>query len=140
MKCKLIKFLTVCFVTLVVFSPGILVFSFVWEQHQSLVQTQHVACEVNHSSTDITSTSQSTELELEPSKASIKKNNFDIVKLLSCLQQYQIFKIMQWIVLLFPLILVISIIVYDKYLVYRANIFQQQVEMLEKLWQHSIEQ
>lgn len=29
---------------------------------------------------------------------------------------------------------------YDRHLVYRAGIFQQQVEMLEKLWQESIEQ
>lgn len=47
---------------------------------------------------------------------------------------------MQWFFLLTPICVGLGIIAYDRYLVYRNAVFQEQVEMLERLWQQSIEQ
>jgi hypothetical protein len=44
------------------------------------------------------------------------------------------------LVLATPICIGLGIIGYDRYLVYRAAVFKAQVEMLEKLWQQSIEQ
>jgi hypothetical protein len=60
--------------------------------------------------------------------------------LLTYTQIYKVVDLLKWFFLLFPIVLGIFFFLYDRYLVYRAGIFQQQVEMLEKLWQESIEQ
>lgn len=133
MKYKLIKLLTVCLVTGAVLSPELLVFGLVWKQHQKLVQTQN-ACSL--SSTEIVQGKQEDTSYLN--KASIREFDIHVDRLLP--QQYQVFNILRWVLLLFPIFVGISIFLYDRYLVYRAAVFQQHVEMLEKLWQQSIEQ
>jgi hypothetical protein len=115
MKVKLLNVLTVCVVTLTVLSPTLVVCGVIWGRHTELVKTQNLPCEVNkiNSQSDITS-----------------------------LRQMQSgSNILQWLLVLTPICLGLGIIGYERYLVYRAAVFQAQVEMLERLWQqHSIEQ
>ena len=141
MRFKLLKFLTFCLVTLVVLSPEIVVFSEVWKRHIELVQTQQLVCEVNQSSTSkvVLSLEQKT-TDLEQDKTDIKLQDANFVKQNLTTEQYKIVKTLQWFFLLFPFCIGILIILYERYLVYRAVIFQQKIEMLERLWQQSTEQ
>ena len=139
MKLKLLNFLTVCLVTLAVLSPGLFVFSVVWEQHMSLVQTQYFACEVTRSSVDEYPSALNQTDTLAQDKAS-KEKIYPAEKILKFLKQNKIFRRLGSLLLLLPIIIGISIVSYDKYLVYRASVLKQQVQMLERLWHHSIEQ
>ena len=142
MKCKFVNVLTVCLITLAVLSPGVVVFGVVWERHMSLVQIQHLACKGNQISTGKLAFSPKQEdLVSDRDETSNKLFNANFVEqLLSFTEYYKILKILQWFFLSIPILLGILIIVYDRYLMYRAAIFQQQVEMLERLWERSIEQ
>lgn len=134
MRFKLLKFLTFCLVTLVVLSPEIVVFSEVWQRHIELVQTQHLVCEVNQSSTS------KVVLSLEQKTTDLEQDRTNFVKQNLTTEQYKIVKTLEWFFLLFPICIGILIILYERYLVYRAVIFQQKIEMLERLWQQSTEQ
>ena len=48
--------------------------------------------------------------------------------------------ILQWLLVAVPIGIGLAILLYDRYLVYRSAVFRSQVEMLERLWQQSIEQ
>lgn len=145
MRLQLLKFLTVGLLTLIVLSPELVVLSVVWEQHMQLVEIQHLACEVNeiHAGSQNTST-----LPLELAGKNFAQDSagikiFDIKfphTLLTSAQLYKVVDFLKWFFLLFPICLGIFFFLYDRYLVYRAEIFQQQVEMLERLWHESIEQ
>ena len=139
MKLKLLNFLTVCLVTLAVLSPGLFVFSVVWEQHMSLVQTQYFACEVTRGSAGEYPSALNQTDTLAQDKAS-KEKVYPAEKFLNFLKQNKIFRIWRSLLLLLPILIGILIVSYDKYLVYRASVLKQQVEMLERLWHHSIEQ
>jgi len=54
-------------------------------------------------------------------------------------EQYRLASILQWFVIITPIFVGLGIIVYDRYLVYRAAILKEQIEMLERLWQQSME-
>lgn len=49
MKSKFVQFFTVCFVTFVVLSPALVVFSIIWERHTELVQIRALSCEIDKS-------------------------------------------------------------------------------------------
>ncbi len=139
MKLKLLNFLTVCLVTLAVLSPGLFVFSIVWEQHMSLLQTQSLACEVaRNSAGEYPSAFNQTDL-LAQDKASREKI-YPAEKILNFLKDNKIFRRLRSLLLLLPIMIGIFIVSYDKYVVYRATVLKKQVEMLERLWHHSIEQ
>ncbi|MBE9004569.1 hypothetical protein IQ259_05855 [Fortiea sp. LEGE XX443] len=134
MKVKLLNVLTVCLVTLIVISPGIVVLKVVWQKHIELVKTQNLNCELNK----ISKANQA----LYPS-VTAGANNCDrpvVNKALMTDFAYKLAIILQWFILLTPVGIGLGILVYDRYLVHRAAVFQEQVEMLEKLWQQSIEQ
>ncbi|KAB8334403.1 hypothetical protein SD80_008390 [Scytonema tolypothrichoides VB-61278] len=142
MKLKLVQLLTVCTVTLVVLSPEIVVFSMVWERHMELLaQTNHSTCEVNPNSTSKVELAlqEGTNSYQDSSHVEFSVTNF-VKQSLNHKTQDKIVKILQWFLLVFPIILGILVFLYDRYLVYRAGVFQQQVEMLERLWQQGIEQ
>lgn len=139
MKLKLLNFLTVCLVTLAILSPGLFVFSIVWEQHMSLVQTQYLACEVDRSSVGEYSSALNQRGTLAHDNASREKVYY-VEKILDFLKQKKLFRRWRSLFLLLPVVIGILIFSYDKYVVYRATVLQQQVEMLERLWHHSIEQ
>ena len=126
--------LTVGIVTIAVLSPGIIVFNLVWGQHLELVKTQNLSCQV----TNINQDSQSLSLQ-SPSQPKLSPHNL-FVQLHTIVEQYKILTILRWIVFSTPICIGLGIIAYDRYLIYRAAVFKAQVEMLERLWEQSIEQ
>jgi hypothetical protein len=139
MKSKVLNVLTVCVVTLAVVSPGLVVFGIIWEQHLDLVKSQKLACEVNKTNTAMAVTPQ-TESTPYP-QTSIQSSDHNVVtQMLTVAEQYKFGTILQWFFLLIPICVGLAIIFYDRYLVYRSAVLKEQVEMLERLWQQSIEQ
>ncbi|MBD6618995.1 hypothetical protein FNW02_25025 [Komarekiella sp. 'clone 1'] len=138
MRAKLLNVLTVCVVTLVVLSPELVVFGVVWERHINLVESQNLTCKVNESSTW---TPQPNGTHFSQSQASTKPSDRNVVnQMLTVAEQYKLATILQWFFVLTPICLGLGIIFYDRYLFYRAAVLKEQVEMLERLWQQSIEQ
>ncbi|MGH8000378.1 MAG: hypothetical protein ACREPR_13345 [Brasilonema sp.] len=141
MKLKLVQLLTVCTVTLVVLSPEIVVFSMVWERHLEQVQTKGLACEANQSHTNQAGLALQEGIKSYQGKSHVESSVTNFVKQsLNNAKQDKVVNILQWLFLLFPIVLGILILLYDRYLIYRTAVFQQQVEMLERLWQEGIEQ
>ena len=142
MKVKLLNVLTVCVVTLAVVSPAIVVFSIVWERHIELAKAQNSTCEVNNNikaneflfsqNENVNSSGIQTSISISKPKLTTQK--------LTALEQYQLATIIEWFFLLTPICVGLGIIVYDRYIGYRNAVFKEQVEMLERLWQQSIEQ
>jgi hypothetical protein len=137
MKFKLIKLIVVCLVTLAVLSPVLAVFSVVWERHMDLLETQDLAWGLNnlsaaHPKHEVANFSQDT-VEKLPDASLIKQ-------LLVKSEKYTIAHLVQWFFLFVPIGIGVIILLYDRYLIYRAAVFRQQVEMLERLWHQSIEQ
>ena len=140
MKAKLLNVLTVCVVTLAVLSPGVVVFGIVWERHLELVKSQNLACEVNKTSTDAPALAPRIEGTHSP-QASIQSSDRNLIhQMLTVAEQYKFATILQWFFLLIPICVGLGILFYDRYLVHRAAVLKEQVEMLERLWQQSIEQ
>ncbi|MFH7029128.1 MAG: hypothetical protein ACHBN1_27980 [Heteroscytonema crispum UTEX LB 1556] len=142
MRFKFLHVLTVCVVTLAVLSPELVVFDVVWGKHIELVESQQLTCEVdkcNISKTASATQEQSTNLSQD--LAGMQLSDANIVRqIMAAYEQYKITKLLEWFFLLVPICIGLGIILYDRYLVYRSAIFQQQVEMLERLWRQSIEQ
>ncbi|HEY9800317.1 MAG TPA: hypothetical protein V6D25_08155 [Leptolyngbyaceae cyanobacterium] len=139
MKVKLLNVLTVCLLTLAVLSPGLLVFSVAWVRHIEFVKTQKLPFEVNKINPANTTLSTTTP-NLDQPLVSNQISDQNIVNQVLTAEQYKIAVILQWFILLTPVFIGLGIIVYDRYLIYRAAVLQEQIEMLEKLWQQSIEQ
>ncbi|MCX7593040.1 MAG: hypothetical protein N2235_04625 [Fischerella sp.] len=145
MRLQLLKFLTAGLLTLIVLSPELVVLSVVWEQHMQLVEIQHLAREINQIHADSQNTSKFP-LELAAKKSVRDSDSIKIFgikiphSLLTSAQLYKVVDFWKWFFLLLPICLGIFFFLYDRYLVYRATIFQQQVEMLERLWHENIEQ
>jgi len=140
MKAKLLNVLTVCVVTLVVLSPGLVVFGIIWERHLELVKFQNLASEVNKTSTNAPTLASQTE-GTHSSQTSIQSSDRNVVdQMLTVTEQYKFATILQWFFLLTPICIGLGILFYDRYLVHRAAVLKEQVEMLERLWRQSIEQ
>lgn len=140
MKAKLLNVLTVCVVTLAVLSPGLVVFGIVWERHLELVKSHNLACEVHKTSRNTPALAPRTEGTHSP-QISIQSSNRNVVnQMLTVAEQYKFASILQWFFLLTPICIGLGILFYDRYLVHRAAVLKEQVEMLERLWQQSIEQ
>lgn len=140
MKAKLLNLLTVCVVTLVVLSPGVVVFGIVWERHLELVKSHNLACEINKTSRNAPILAPRTEGTHSP-QTSIKSSDRNVIhQMLTVAEQSKFATILQWFFLLIPICIGLGILFYDRYLVHRAAVLKEQVEMLERLWQHSIEQ
>ncbi|MBD2502357.1 hypothetical protein [Anabaena azotica] len=139
MKVKLLNVLTVSLLTLAVLSPGLLVFSVAWVRHIEFVKTQKLSFEVNKINPANTTLSTTTQ-NLDQTLVSNQISDQNIVNQVLSAEQYKIAVILQWFILLTPVFIGLGIIVYDRYLIYRAAVLQAQIEMLERLWQQSIEQ
>lgn len=141
MKLKLLNVLTVCLITLVVFYPGLVVFSIVWGRHVEFVKMQNLACELHKKNTgNPVLNSPDIGKDISHCRTSITISDRKVVnQILTAAEQYKLVTILQWFVIITPIFVGLGIIVYDRYLVYRAAILKQQVEMLERLWQQSIE-
>ncbi|MGB3654440.1 MAG: hypothetical protein WBA41_24970 [Rivularia sp. (in: cyanobacteria)] len=130
---KLVNVLAVCLIALTVISPSLTVFGLVWKKHIEFVEMQQNIPSYNQSmesecfvGTQLNSLTNSDVSNLYPNPDRTKLN-------LSGDSQIRLWR---WLYLFVPFCIVTGIYLYDRYLVYRANLFQQQVEMLEKLWQH----
>ncbi|MEH2054782.1 MAG: hypothetical protein V7K97_01100 [Nostoc sp.] len=140
MKAKLLNVLTVCVVTLAVLSPELVVFGIIWERHLELVKSQNLAAEVNNTNTDALTLAPQTEGTHSP-QTSIQSSDRNVVhQMLTVAEQYKFANILQWFFLLTPICVGLGILFYDRYLVHRAAVLKEQVEMLERLWRQSIEQ
>ena len=140
MKAKLLNVLTVCVVTLAVLSPELVVFGIIWEKHLELVKSQNLACEVNNTTTDAPALASQIEGTHSP-QTSIQSSARNVVhQMLTVAEQYKFAAILQWFFLLTPICVGLGILFYDRYLVHRAAVLKEQVEMLERLWHQSIEQ
>ncbi|MEH2105411.1 hypothetical protein [Nostoc sp.] len=140
MKAKLLNVLTVCVVTLAVLSPELVVFGIIWEKHLELVRSQNLAYEVNNTTTDAPALASQTEGTHSP-QTNIQSSDRNVVhQMLTVAEQYKFAAILQWFFLLTPICVGLGILFYDRYLVHRAAVLKEQVEMLERLWQQSIEQ
>jgi hypothetical protein len=142
MKVRVLNVLTVCLVTLIVISPGMVVLKIVWEKHGELVKTQNLTCEVNKiNEVNQALDSPATITNFSPHQASANYCDRNVVnEPLNTNFVYKVAIILQWFILLTPVCIGLGILVYDRYLAHRAAVFQEQVEMLERLWQQSIEQ
>jgi hypothetical protein len=149
MKVKVLNFIAVGLFTLLVISPGIVVFNIVWEKHLEFINMQNLVCDIHNNYTgnsEITLPETSTKLsqhqtnnQMSDSKALLQADRNLVNRLLVITQQYRLASILQWFVLITPIFVGLGIIIYDRYLAYRAAILKEQVEILEKLWQQSIE-
>jgi hypothetical protein len=140
MKAKLLNVLTVCVVILAVLSPELVVFGIVWERHLDLVKSQNLAYEVNKTTKNAPDFAPQTEVTHSP-QTSIQSSDRNVIhQMLTVAEQYKFAAILQWFFLLTPICVGLGILFYDRYLVHRAAVLKEQVEMLERLWQQSIEQ
>ncbi len=142
MRVKLLNIITVCAIILAVLSPEILVFGIIWERHIELVKTQTLTCDINNNISGYDALPPQSESEnFSQYQASIKISDCTLNhQKLIAVQQYQFTTIVQWFFILTPIFLGLGIIIYDRYLVYRAAVLREQIETLERLWQQSIEQ
>jgi hypothetical protein len=140
MKAKLLNVLTVCVLTLAVLSPELVVFGIVWERHLELVKSQNLAYEVNNTTKDAPALAPQKEVTHSP-QTNIQSSDRNVIhQMLTVAEQYKFATILQWFFLLTPICVGLGILFYDRYLVHRAAVLKEQVEMLERLWQQSIEQ
>lgn len=142
MRVKLLNVITVCAIILAVLSPEILVFGIIWERHIELVKTQSLTCDMNKNISGYDALVPQSESEnFSQHQASTKSSDCTLNhQKLIAVQQYQFTTIVQWFFILTPIFLGLGIIIYDRYLVYRAAVLREQIETLERLWQQSIEQ
>ncbi|MBK1986796.1 hypothetical protein A0J48_004430 [Sphaerospermopsis aphanizomenoides BCCUSP55] len=142
MKLKILKVLTVSLVTLAVLSPGIIVFNLIWGRHIELVKTQNLSCQfsnINKGYDPLSLQPKSINKPESPTNIKLSQPNF-FMQLQILAEQYKLATIWQWLVLGTPICIGFGILGYDRYVVYRAAVLKAQIEMLERLWQQSIEQ
>jgi hypothetical protein len=141
MRVKLLNVLTVCAVTLVLSSPSLVIFGVVRVQHLELLKIQNFASTAKTNNSGIRPSPQHHEVnhyyEIKPS---IKLLNTGKIKQhMTARELYRLVHLLQLFFVLIPTSIGLGIILYDRYLIYRANLLQKQIEMLEKLWEQSIE-
>jgi hypothetical protein len=142
MKVKVLNIITVCLVTLIVISPALVVLRVVWARHIELVKAQNLTCEV-HTISKVNQSVNPAEVITNSSPHQTSANYCDrsiVNQPLTVDSVYKLAIILQWFILLTPICIGLGILLYDRYLAHRAAVFQEQVEMLERLWQQSIEQ
>ncbi|MGI8504115.1 MAG: hypothetical protein ACR2LR_23720 [Hassallia sp.] len=137
MRSRIVNILTVCLVTLAVLSPGVVVFGIIWGRHIELLEIKNSTYAVNQIGTD--NADEALQQRLLTTKEEDTKPN-PAQEILTTVEQYKIATLLEWFFLFFPICIGLAILFYDRYLVYRAAVLQEQIEMLERLWQQSIEQ
>jgi hypothetical protein len=150
MKGKVVSILTVGLVTLAVLSPELVVFGIVWQRHLELEKiynadtfTTNIDLDVNIPNTPNTRSylkSDESNSFLHSFETQQKLNAVTFVQELSALlKKYSFFVILQRLLLFIPIGISITIFIYDRYLSYRATVYKEQVDMLEKMWHFNIE-
>ncbi len=142
MKAKLIQFLTVSLVTLVILSPEILVFGVIWQNHLDLEKTNFSIKSDNlHQAS---SRRQNNYLDnTNSNQQNVKKIpilNSENQEYLDLFDTFKIILLLELSLFSLPIGLGTILFLYDKYLMHRHNTYQNQIELLEEIWQYNIEQ
>jgi hypothetical protein len=137
MRSRIVNIITVCLITLAVLSPGIVVFGIIWGRHIELLEIKNSTYAVNQIGKDTAESALNQSL-LTTKQEDTKPNPAQ--EILTTVEQYKIATMLEWFFLFVPICVGLAILFYDRYLVYRAAVLQEQIEMLERLWQQSIEQ
>jgi hypothetical protein len=137
MRSRIVNIITVCLVTLAVLSPGVVVFGIIWGRHIELLEIKNSTYAVNQIGKNTTDEALNQSL-LTTQQEDTKPNPAQ--EMLTTIEQYKIATLLEWFFLFFPICIGLAILFYDRYLVYRSAVLQEQIEMLERLWQQSIEQ
>ncbi len=142
MKGKVVSILTVGLVTLAVLSPEIIVFGIIWQQHLELDKIPNTAAtftslnvEIPNTYTYLKFTENKSVLHSFETNQELNAVSF-VQELSTLLNKYNFFLILQRVLLFIPIGIAISIFLYDRYLIYRAAIYKEQVDMLEKMWHY----
>ena len=106
MRCNFLQLVKVTFISLVVCSPGLLVFAVVWQQHLKLIAANHLLCS--------------------------NINFFE--QILSCSQYAQLINNLGLIFGLFLLFFGLLVFSFDGYLAYRATERQKIIERLDRIY------
>ncbi len=135
MKDKILNFLTVSLVTLLIISPGLIVFTVVWERHLELVSAQNYLSSSHKGNIGFQN--------LGSNFAGIKSQRIADTKFweqrVILEGQYRTTKILLWLLLFAPISLGVGIFSYEKYLIHRQKVLEKQIHMLERMWQLTIE-
>ncbi|MBF2065941.1 MAG: hypothetical protein IGS39_16200 [Calothrix sp. C42_A2020_038] len=127
MKTKLLNICTVCLVTLAILSPEIVVFGIIWQQRLQLNQ--------NYSSIHQVSPLQH---HIYPHDTFISNpyNGFNH-DFWFIINKFRIIFLLEFLLISIPVGIGISVYVYEKYLIYRAEFYRKKVEKLEEMWNKS---
>lgn len=144
MKLKIVKIITVCLITLGVITPSLVTFGLIYEQHsfqklhyvvykfQGIHEGVHKSI-FNYKITD----SQKDFGRLACSAANITSQltNTPVNQ-----QKAIAIFLLQLIFIIFPISLALGTLLYNRYCIYRTAVFKDKVQMLERMWQQSIQQ
>ncbi len=136
MKLKLLNILTVCFVTLGVLAPALLVFGLIWERHIELVKTHYLVYEVQKERL-YAENAKTTDWHKQTELLKSYNGNF-LGQIITPSQPDPIAHILSSFIFFNPMGICLGISLSDRYRAYRAAVFKEQVETLERLWQQSI--
>jgi hypothetical protein len=141
MKAKLIHLFTVSLVTLVILSPEILVFGVIWQYHLEFKKTNFLIqpdnpYQVSNSQYDYGNNTWLNQKKLEkvPTSNSTNQESLDLLDIL------KIILLLELSLFSLPLGFGLIFFIYERYLISRNNYYKKQIELLEKAWQHHIEQ
>ncbi|MCJ8280771.1 MAG: hypothetical protein MJK14_12995 [Rivularia sp. ALOHA_DT_140] len=137
MNFKLVNVFAVFLISLAVMFPSLTVLGWVWEKHIDFVEQQNISTYNQTINSDCSASLLQTNSLINNDLSELYFNSKETDLNLS--HQNKIGNLWRWFFLFIPLCIGTAIYFYDRYLVYRAHNFQQQVEMLEKLWQQSLE-
>lgn len=138
---KLVNVFAVCLITLIIIFPSLTVFGLIWEKHLEFVTTrENISTYKQTISNECSASSLQTDYFINNDYSKLyTSNEKKLEKNQNLSEKHQIRNLGRWLFLFVPFCIGTAIYFYDRYLVYRQAIFQQQVEMLEKLWQQSLE-
>jgi ABC-type phosphate transport system permease subunit len=125
MKAKLLKIFTVCLVTFVILSPEIAVFGLVWQQHLYL-EKNNLIVHKNY---------LQNQQDILVHKSFLQDDSDR--SFLFIVNKYKTIFILESLLICIPVGIGISVFAYEKYLIYRAEVYRKQVAILEKIWQRS---
>jgi|GEM_PF-3334485 len=140
MKFTLLNLLTVSLVTFAVISPDLLVLAVVWDKHMDLVENQYLVSPGKTVSGEHQSVSYiNTATESSQPANQINYSYADLTEPLMTFEAEAILlKITLGVLFFLPLFIWSLILIHQKYMVYRASIYQKKVEFLERMWQQSM--
>lgn len=136
LRFKLLKVLTVCLVTLGVLAPAILTFGLIFEEHINIQEARNFVYELSNNSKG--------DRHYTPNRKTTKSHK-ETESLNSCsalteqLLPAEQSDLLKFIFFVLPSGVCLAIFLYDRYCVYRTALLKEQIEMLERLWQQSMQ-